>query len=357
MRIVQIIDSLHVGGAERMAVNYANALAETIDFSGLVATREEGQLKNQISNKSAYLFLGKKTALDLTAVFKLRKYCKDHQVEIVHAHGTSFFIAFLLKLTLFKIKIVWHEHKGSRSDEDVKQNPFLWICSRLFSGIIVVDHNLESWCHQHLNFEKVIYLPNFTLFAASEIPKTTLKGENGKRILCLANLRHPKNHHMLVEAASIVSEKFPDWTFHLVGNDLHDDYSKTLKQLIREKFLEETIYIYGLCEDVGMIVNQASIAVLTSTSEGLPVALLEYGMHKKAVVATNVGEIPLIVDNLENGYIVPSGNTAIFGERLISLIQNPELRIKFGEALYTTIIKNHSQEAVIGHYLDWLNKI
>ena len=39
MRIIQLIDSLEAGGAERMAVSYANALSEDIEFSALVATR------------------------------------------------------------------------------------------------------------------------------------------------------------------------------------------------------------------------------------------------------------------------------------------------------------------------------
>ena len=54
MRIIQIIDSLEAGGAERMAVNYANALAHTIEFSGLVATRKEGLLLNQIDSTVSY---------------------------------------------------------------------------------------------------------------------------------------------------------------------------------------------------------------------------------------------------------------------------------------------------------------
>ena len=54
MRIVQLIDSLEAGGAERMAVSYANALANEIEFSALVATRKEGNLKNQIGDKRSY---------------------------------------------------------------------------------------------------------------------------------------------------------------------------------------------------------------------------------------------------------------------------------------------------------------
>jgi hypothetical protein len=63
MRVLQIIDSLEAGGAERMAVNYANALANEIDFSALVVTRKEGNLRNQINNNVPYLFLNKRSTL------------------------------------------------------------------------------------------------------------------------------------------------------------------------------------------------------------------------------------------------------------------------------------------------------
>ena len=96
MRIVQIIDSLEAGGAERMAVNYANALAEEITFSGLIATRKEGILKNQIGSKVSYLFLHKKKRIDFQAVFYLRNYLLKNKIEIVHAHSSSFFIAVLM---------------------------------------------------------------------------------------------------------------------------------------------------------------------------------------------------------------------------------------------------------------------
>jgi len=72
MRILQIIDSLDIGGAEKMAVNYANSLSVARDFSGLVATRKEGHLKSQIHPDVNYLFLGKKKAIDISAILRLR---------------------------------------------------------------------------------------------------------------------------------------------------------------------------------------------------------------------------------------------------------------------------------------------
>ncbi|MBX9808590.1 MAG: alpha-1,4-N-acetylgalactosamine transferase, partial [Flavobacteriaceae bacterium] len=85
MRILQVIDSLEAGGAERMAVNYANALAEKIHFSGLVTTRKEGALLDQLSKDVPYLFLNKKNAIDLKSLFKLRKFVQINKVEVIHA--------------------------------------------------------------------------------------------------------------------------------------------------------------------------------------------------------------------------------------------------------------------------------
>ena len=70
MRIIQIIDSLEIGGAEKMAVTFANSLSSKVEFSGLVVTRKEGNLKKTIKKEVDYLFLKKKHRFDLFAVFR-----------------------------------------------------------------------------------------------------------------------------------------------------------------------------------------------------------------------------------------------------------------------------------------------
>ena len=85
MRIVQLIDSLDAGGAERMAVNFANALSGKIAFSGIMATRKEGVLKQEIKHINNYTFLERENKFDINAVFLATKYIKRHKVEVVHA--------------------------------------------------------------------------------------------------------------------------------------------------------------------------------------------------------------------------------------------------------------------------------
>lgn len=358
LRIVQLIDSLEAGGAERMAVNYANTLSEVISFSALIATRKEGALKSQLSDKAAYLFLNKQGKLGLKAVWTFRKFIKRHQVDVIHAHSTSFFTAVLVKLTYPKVKIIWHDHYGN-SEFLNKRNSFaLRVLSVFFEGIISVNIPLKNWAESNLKCSKVIYLPNFVYFKETNknLQQTQLEGVSGKRIICLANLRAQKNHGMLLEVATRLKESHSDWSFNLVGKDFEDDYSRWLHQEILDRHLTEHVFVYGSRNDVGAILNQSDIGVLTSQSEGLPVALLEYGFYKKAVLSTNVGEIGTVIENGVNGVLVASGDVNAFYSELVQLIENHATRTLLAENLNKHIQDYYSEDAVVGQYLEWLFK-
>lgn len=357
MRIVQIIDSLEAGGAERMAVNYANALVGEIDFSGLVATRKEGALRNQVQKGVSYLFLNKKNSLDLAALFRLRTYVKRNKVTIVHAHSSSFFIAVLLKMVYPSVKLIWHDHYGNNEFLLERDSFVLKRTLLLFDGIIAVNQKLKSWSEEFLNFKNTICLDNFPSDWNAVSEQSYLKGIDGKRIVCLANLRIQKDHFLLLKVAKRIKETHPDWNFHLIGKDFQDAYSEEIKRLLVEYDLENSVFLYGSREDVSPILRQSTIGVLTSKSEGMPVALLEYGRYKMPVVVTQVGEIPTLVQNNKNGFMVVAQDEELFFEALNQLIENERLRIDFGNALYKTVMDKYSSKLVIRHYLSWLQKI
>lgn len=351
IRVIQLIDSLEPGGAERMAVNYANALAKKVGFSGLVATRAEGLLKEHLAAEVDYLFLEKKSSVDLQALIRLRNYIKKHRINTIHAHSSSFFMAILLKLSC-NVKIVWHDHFGN---SEFLENRPLWIlkwCSLGFDGIIAVNFQLQQWAMKHLWCSRVMYLPNFVDLQPSDIP-FVMAGTSGKRILCLANFRPQKNHGLLIRVAEKIHQSFPDWTFHLVGKDFQDAYSESIKKEIGQKALENTVYLYGSTTAVEKVVRQSDIGILTSLSEGLPVALLEYGYGGLPVVATAVGEIPQVLSP-ESGMVVPSGNESELVQALTQLVTNEELRRKMGTHWKNEIQLNYTQEAVMERYLKFV---
>ena len=77
-----------------------------------------------------------------------------------------------------------------------------------------------------MNFESVNFnfWPNFAMTVKSE-QKTSLKGIDNKRIVCLANLRLQKDHFNLLKAFKLVIREHPDWSLHLIGHDFDDNYS------------------------------------------------------------------------------------------------------------------------------------
>jgi glycosyltransferase involved in cell wall biosynthesis len=356
MRIVQIIDSLEAGGAERMAINYANALAKNIQFSGLVVSRKEGLLVSQIDQKVSYLFLKKQKTIDFQAVFRLRNYLKTNKVDLIHAHSSSFFIAVLVKLTLPKIKIIWHDHYGVSQDLSARKNLSLKLSSFFFAGSIAVNSALKNWAKSYLWSSNIVYFPNFIIDSVSP-EKQILKGSEGKRIICVANLRPQKNHELLIDAANIIKEQFPDWTFHLFGKDFEDEYSAKLKQKVKDLKLDEVVYFYGTTNSVGSALEQCEIAVLPSLSEGLPLAVLEYGVYKLPVVATNVGEISKIITSEKEGIIVASNDLKEFAAAIEKLIVSKKNRAEMGLALYTKVQLNFSENAIIKEYILWLESL
>lgn len=354
MRIVQLIDSLDAGGAERMAVNYANALSEKIKFSGIVATRKEGLLLDKIKNKSSYLFLNKKGSVDVASVFMFRKYCVQHKIDVIHAHSSSFFLAVLVKLTFPKVKIIWHDHYGN--SEFLKERKYfvLKLCSLFFYQIIVVNQLLLDWNTKKMFCNKIAYLQNFPEIESLS-GATQLKGIEGKRIVCLANIRPQKNIEMLCEVAKHICEKDVEITFHVVGKKFNDSYQNEIVQLVEKYQLEKNIFLYDSKNDIPNILKQSTIGILTSSSEGLPVSILEYGLSKLPVIATNVGQISEVVLDNKTGFLTESNDVITFTNKLIYLLDNPQICANFANELYNHVQDKYSKESVINNYLNLIS--
>ncbi|MCB4799718.1 glycosyltransferase [Neotamlana laminarinivorans] len=346
MRVLQLIDSLETGGAERVAVNLANALAKETKFSAICATRKEGLLKNEINPEVHYLFLGKTKAIDIAAIKKMISYIKTNQIEIIHAHSSSFFLASIIRLFNKSLKIVWHDHYGNAEFLSERKHNVLKVCSKLFSHIFAVNTTLEIWIKTNIKHKSVSYLPNFaTLNTTLKI--TDLKGQTGKRVVCLANFREQKDHITLIKAFKTVTEIHENWTLHCIGKSFNDDYFNRVKSEIQKQDLENNVFLYKQKPDVYHILKQCEIGVLSSVSEGLPIALLEYGIANLAVVATDVGEIGNVVSNKKNASLVSPNSVEEISKAILMYIENEALKQEHSSAFSKHIEANYSENSQI----------
>src|SRR5262249_52984601 len=130
-----------------------------------------------------------------------------------------------------------------------------------------------------------------------------LPGEPGMRVVCVANLRPPKNHPALLRAFALVRQTFPNATLLLVGATSDASYLQVVRNLIDEHRLGDRVAIMGYRKDVSAIVRQCDVGVLASDVEGFPLALLEYGLAGLPVVASAVGQCPEILDGGKAGLL------------------------------------------------------
>jgi glycosyltransferase involved in cell wall biosynthesis len=350
MKILQLIDTLNPGGAERMAVNYHLTLSRTQHESFIVATRKDGLLKKQISESYNYFLLKKMNVLDIKAFFQLKNILFRNKIDIIHAHGNSWFWAVLCKLTGSRVKIVWHDHYGNSDFLDERPFKVLKYYSRYFDAIISVNSKLKGWSQKVLGFNKpIIYLSNFII--SSQAPKEKLRGDAQIKLISIANLRPQKDHMNLIKAFEILQENY-DISLHLFGKSFNDEYSELILEKISDN---KRIHFYGEVEEVVPYFEDANIGVISSKSEGLPLVLLEFGINSLPVVSTNTGEIQNV--SKSKIILVPRNKVYALAQGVEKYLLNPELGKKNAVALKAIIEKSHAAEIIIKQYLSFITKI
>jgi glycosyltransferase involved in cell wall biosynthesis len=347
LNVLHIIDSLNAGGAETVAINTVNALNSRRNVNAyLCATREEGPLKEQIEKISRYIFLNKKSTLDFKAIGTLKDFILNNKIGIIHAHSTSFFLAYLLTMRLSKVKVIWHNHSGANINSKGKK---LWIlkrCVKSFSAVINVNDSLNDWSKNQLKFTNSFRLNNFAAPNRQD-QITDLKGQSTTKIVCVAGFRKEKDHLTLLKAFKELLRHHAHSSLHLIGKDYNDDYSNSIKSFIKDEGLFDKVFLYGNIKDVFNVLKQASIGVLSSKSEGLPLSLLEYGLAELPVVVTNVGDCVKIVEQNKSGLLVERENEIELANAIKKFLDDPEEAKKNGRRLKVNVEQNYSKEKYI----------
>lgn len=342
LKVLHIIDSLALGGAERVAVNMSNALADEGIETHLCVTRNDGLLRDFVSDKVALFFLNKSGTFDFGALMRLAKYVKHNHINVIHAHSSSIFLAVIIK-SICRIKIVWHDHYGNNLSQRSRKS--LKSIVRSVDYVYSVNQELKEWSISMLNVNSsdIEYLPNFPVlnFLDNRFQKS-LPGDKKYKIVNVANLRPQKDHVNLIKAIQIIKE----CDLYIVGNDVKDDYSLLVHEYISYNGIDN-VHILGGRTDIVSILQHCDIGVLSSASEGLPVSLLEYGLAGLPVVCTRVGECATVLGNGEFGILVEPQDPEKLAESIQLLIDNPSLRADYGAKFHKHVSQHYSEKAII----------
>jgi len=174
----------------------------------------------------------------------------------------------------------------------------------------------------------------------------------------------PSDRVLVVQTASLIPEKGVDVV--LLGAQIALQSNKNLhfafvgdgllgslehyREVSRQLGIESHVTFTGLVKDPianGVYAAADICSQLSRWEEAFGWVIAEAMACSKPVIGTHVGAIPEIIDHGVNGYLIPSGDSAAFAERVLQLAEDPELRMRLGAAAHAKVEKQFNLQASV----------
>ena len=160
----------------------------------------------------------------------------------------------------------------------------------------------------------------------------------------VANYRPVKDLPMFIRAAGLIAARHPDVVFLLIGQG---PLRQSLETLAGQTGIREKVFFTNGEGYVPGYLPLLQLGCLTSLNEGFSNAILECMAAGLPVVATDVGGNREAVVERVTGFLTPAGDEKIFAQRVISLLEDDDLRKKMGECGRARCAEHFSMEACV----------
>lgn len=342
MNILHINSEMSWRGGEQQLLYLVEELQKLKTRNFIICKNQSALAKQCMQKKLSYLKLPMHGEFDLYSAWKIRQFCRQNDISILHAHAAhAHSIAYLAYCLGNKVSIV----VSRRVDYPIRWNFFSYLKynSKAVRKIICVSHLtqkvLQSAIYQPSKLTTIhsgIDLQRFRKKQSSKKNKAvavstpTLRKQYklAPKKICIANiaaLSEQKDYRTFVKAARLVCQENKNVHFFIFGEG---PKRAEIVRLIRNNNMQKYISLCGFRNDMEQILPQLDILLFTSQSEALGTSLLDAFAAGLAVVATNAGGIPEIVIHKQTGLLAPVGDSQTLAMHTISLIRSPTLRKK-----------------------------
>lgn len=182
------------------------------------------------------------------------------------------------------------------------------------------------------------------LSVVSSFVRTGIEAPGYKRVGFVGRLESIKGPEVFIDTARFVVSRIPDVKFLLIGDG---SLRPSLERKVKAWGLEGHVLFLGWQEDVAGYLEALDVLVMPSLNEGVGLSVLEAQAVGVPVVASRVGGIPEVVRDKETGILFAPGDPAACAEAVIALLQNEDLRRRFGAAGRAWVRENFSAERMV----------
>lgn len=357
MRILIVINSLHIGGAERVAANMASHYAttghevavatfsNTPDFFKLPPTVKRVGIEKEPRNA------GLRT---LKRISFIRRVVRDFKPDVTI--GIMLEASTLLGISRLGLRGKYigteHSYPPFYNIGAVRTTARAWAYGAL-DAVVSLTEVTAQWHREHTHAKISVAIPNALPWP---LPQTTpvvnvsdFKKSGQKLVLGVGRLCHVKGFDRMIEAFAKIASENPDWVCVILGDG---DKRQELESQIQRLGLGNKVKLAGRAGNLSDWYSAADLCVSSSRVEGFPNVLVEAMSHGVPCIAFDCKTGPSeIITHGVNGELVPEGNINGLSASMSRMMTDYARRAACGKAALE--VRNRYSEGAI--YTLWDN--
>ena len=321
----------------------------------MVSYHELGVLRKKYLNP---LGLINRLVTNIKAIKFLSNYIKTHTIDLVYTN-TSTILCGGIAAKKNGIPSLFHIHEiptGNKFYEFFSGK----IINRYSSKVLTVSNSVKSHWLKNINENKIERIYNGIVFEKIDSLNKIDRDKDDIVITSVARLIPYKGHMYLIDIANELIKKSNKFNFLIVGDTLpsYASYEKSVKQKVKDLGLENQIKFLGFRNDVSSILKQSDLFIHPAISpDPLPTVLFESLYNNLPTAATNLGGAIEILDNGNNGLLIPYNDPKKAADLINEYCSNTKLQKKHLENSKKNFKINFSSESFNKNILKEVNNL
>lgn len=281
------------------------------------------------------------TPFPLFAAWRLARILDAEEVDVLHVHWRKDvpLAALGKKLPRRKPKLLYtRQMKISQS----KRDPYHNFIYGQIDNLITITRQMQEGVRRMLHWKfrdkvKLLYYGTQPSNILDTKARASLRnaheiGKNQFVIGLIGKLIEGKGQHLLVEAIGMMKSEGMGCKAFIVGPHEDGAHVARVKALISRLELEDDVILMDYVKNPQKVMQICDVVVLATYQETFGLVLIEAMSVGKAVVGSNAGGVPEIIDHGKNGYLFESRNSHSLYEQLSVLYRDRKKTHTFGEA-------------------------
>ena len=361
-KVLQLRCSTGFFGAENVILELAKGLRSTTDFHPVI-----GVLPNRYSAPDALADAARRHGIDTVefpcragfdpaAIRMIRRYICAEDISVIHSHGyKADFYTWAASLG-FRANTLATCHPWTEVQYNARARLYTALDKRLLGGfnrLVAVSETVQTELAQAgvpasrtSIIENGIDISRFG--QTSQDRSRDMLGLPRQKFIVgtIGRLVHEKAHTLLLQAAKETLSLHPGLLFVIVGDG---PLRESLRTQAENLGIADHLLFTGVSDRIPEMLSAFDVFVLSSTSEGLPMVVLEAMASRKPIITTGVGAIPGVVIHGSSGLVVRP-DAAEISAAISFVVRNHTVAIRFAETAYNRVKQKYSADAMAQNY-------